>query len=262
MDSQYYLDYYEAERNHWFFKSRNAVILQHINDLYSNEVKGTLKILNVGVATGHSSELLQSIGTVSSLEFDKDCCEFLNEKLPELKVIQGSILELPFEDDTFDLVCAFDVIEHVEDDLTAVNELKRVCQNSGHIVLTVPAFMSLWSSHDEVNHHFRRYRKDKIKSLLNTSGTLKYLTYFNFFLFPPVFIFRKISVLLKKFTPSKSKEDTAGSDLDHFNKESFVSRCLFRILVSEKMFIRWRFVLPFGVSILASWQKSNSDIED
>lgn len=254
MDKRYYLDYYEAERKHWFFKSRNAIILQHISSLF-DEGAADLKILNVGVATGHTSELLNEIGEVTSLEFDDDCCAFLNEELPELEVVQGSVLELPFDDNSFDLVCAFDVIEHVEDDTLAADELKRVCSPNGHVVLTVPAFMSLWSQHDDINHHFRRYRKGRIKSLLSEGGKTNYLTYFNFFLFPPVFVFRRLSSLLRGSKTAST--ETAGSDLDHFKGDSLISRCLYRILLSEKLLVSWRLVLPFGVSILASWKKES-----
>jgi ubiquinone/menaquinone biosynthesis C-methylase UbiE len=73
--------------------------------------------------------------------------------------------ELPFKDEEFDLICAFDVIEHVEDDLLGIREMKRVCKNEGLMVLTVPAYMFLWSHHDEVNQHYRRYTLKNLKNL-------------------------------------------------------------------------------------------------
>ena len=253
MDKQYYIDYYKAEREHWFFRARNAVIMAHIKDIVGNRTD--LKILNIGIATGHTSVLLEKFGTVKSIEYDTECYNFVKEKLPKLDLIQGSILELPFQENNYDLVCAFDVVEHIEDDQTGVNEMKRVCNSNGHIVITVPAFMSLWSHHDVINHHFKRYKKDEIKSLIADDKNLKYLTYFNFFLFPPVWLFRKLNNLLSLSKNKSVKEDTVGSDLEYFNNGGLLSKLLYSILASEKPMINRRITLPFGVSVLASWQK-------
>jgi len=91
--------------------------------------------------------MLEKFGDVTSIEYDEDCCQFLNEVL-HIPALQGSITELEFEDNSFDLVCAFDVIEHVEDDSKAASEMLRVCKKDGLVFATVPAFMLLWSEHD------------------------------------------------------------------------------------------------------------------
>lgn len=254
MNSKYYFDYYHAERKHWFFRARNAIIMSHIEELIGDRTD--LKILNVGVATGHTSELLSRYGTVKSVEYDTECYQFVKETLPELDLIQGSIMELPFEDDSYDLVCAFDVIEHIEDDQTGVNEMKRVCADDGHIVITVPAFMSLWSHHDVINHHFKRYRKNEIKTLISDDQNIEYLGYFNFFLFIPVWLFRRLNNFFSFHKQKAIDDDTAGSDLDYFNGDGLISKLLYRVLSSELSMIRRRVVLPFGVSVLASWRKS------
>jgi len=253
MESKYYIDYYKAEREHWFFRARNAVIMAHIRDLVGDRTD--LKILNVGVATGHTSELLSQFGSVKSVEFDAECYEFVKSKLPNLDLVRGSILELDFADQSYDLVCAFDVVEHIEDDQTGIDEMKRVCNQQGHIVVTVPAFQSLWSHHDVINHHFKRYKKDEVKSLIADDNNLQYLTYFNFFLFPPVWLFRKLNNLLG-FSKNKLKDDdTAGSDLDYFSGGGLISSLFYRILASETPLIKSRIRLPFGVSVLASWKR-------
>lgn len=253
MESKYYLDYYKAERQHWFFRARNEVIMSHINQLTHGRKE--LKILNVGVATGHTSELLSQFGTVKSVEYDTACYNFVKSKLPHLDLVQGSILELAFNDESYDLVCAFDVVEHIEDDQTGINEMKRVCKKDGHVVITVPAFMSLWSHHDVINHHFKRYKQGEIKTLIDDDENLIYLSYFNFFLFPPVWLFRKLNNFLGFSKKKTAKNDTAGSDLDYFSSGGIVSNLLYTLLASEKSFVKRRIRLPFGVSIIASWLK-------
>ncbi len=250
MDSLYYREYYKLERNHWFFQVRAKIIMTHIESIL--EKNGSCKILNIGPATGYTSELLEKYGEVLSVEYDNECYEFVKEKL-DIKIIQGTILDLDFEDNSYDLVCAFDVIEHVEDDQLAVDEMKRVCNNDGFVVVTVPAFQSLWSKHDEINHHFRRYKKKPLLNLFNDKDGIEYNTYFNFFLFLPIALIRIISyrILRKRF--NKNEEQT-GSDLEIGNS-SFVSKIMYFIFSMELPFIRKRLKLPFGVSLLVSWKK-------
>ena len=75
------------------------------------------------------------------------------------EVVEGSVEELPFEDDSFDFAVCLDVIEHLDDDLQTLRELRRVVRPGGRLLVTVPAYPSLWSSHDVVNHHRRRYTR-------------------------------------------------------------------------------------------------------
>jgi len=215
--------------------------------------KEKLNILNVGIATGLTTEILSSYGNVTSIEYDKDCCDFVREKL-NIDVINSSVTEIPFQDKEFDLVCAFDVIEHVEDDKKAVNELYRVCKSDGIVFITVPAFMSLWSEHDEVNHHYRRYIMRQIKNLFSdTQGNIIYNSYFNSILFLPILLFRLISRIL----PKKSIRKGSGSDFTVINNENIINKLLYIIFNFEVSIIQY-IKYPFGVSILFMFKKSNS----
>ena len=247
MEHEYYKEYYDLERNHWWFKAREEIIITAIKSLISRgDLKsGHLNILNVGCGPGRSSEYLSAFGTVTSIEYDAFCCEFASKKTG-LKIIHGSITELPFQDGVFDLVCAFDVIEHVENDTLAVAEMHRVAVAGGIKFVTVPAFMSLWSNHDVVNHHFRRYTTAPLKKIFTgLQQTELFCSYFNFFLFPPIFFFRKLSNLIK----SGSRRKGSGSDFEAFNP-SLANNILYRIFRGERKFVRRRVKMPFGSSIV------------
>lgn len=248
MDRKYYKEYYWLERNHWWFKVREKVIFDRI--LFYSKGSRDLKILNIGVATGRSSEVLNYFGDVTSLEYDKECCEFVRDKL-NLVVVNGSVTELPFETESFDLVCAFDVIEHVENDSLAISEMKRVCANNGMICLTVPAFKMLWSEHDLVNKHYRRYtHKTLLKIFSNTNLTKLYISYFNFFLFIPILLFRKFT----EITPKKWIRKGSGSDFEVKNQSRLFNLILFKIFSIELKLLKFvRF--PVGVSIITLWKK-------
>lgn len=253
MNHDYYKEYYSLERKHWWFKAREAIIKEYIQSLVTKRLLQSkeIQILNIGCSTGRSSEYLSEFGKVTSIEYDEFCCEFAREKTG-LEIIHGSITELPFSVEKFDLVCAFDVIEHVEDDQLAVNEMKRVLKENGIIFITVPAFMSLWSHHDEINQHFRRYKLNEVNRLFkfDKKGKTIFSSYFNFFLFLPIYLFRKLSNLLKL----GDKRKGAGSDFETFNP-GLVNTLLYYLMKTESYFIKSKISFPFGVSILHVWKK-------
>ena len=242
MDRQYYEEYYSLERHHWWFRVREKILRDQLRKVIPGN---NPRILNVGAATGRTSEMLSDFGDVVSLEYDEHCCDFLRAET-DIDVIQGSVLDLPFEDQQFDVVCAFDVIEHVEDDWRAMQELQRVCKYEGILCVTVPAFMQLWSHHDVVNHHYRRYRLPELLSLLlPESYELIKCTYFNTFLFPPILAFRTMSRMLAWRRNGK----TAGSDFSIVPRRSLLNGLFYLIFSLERPWLfRGRF--PFGVSLL------------
>ena len=243
MDDKYYEKYFYLEREHWWFKARNLILETHIGSLLKDK---NIKILNVGAGTGHTSIMLSKFGDVKSIEYNEKCCEIVSKKT-NLKIEQGDIRNLNYDSNTFDLVTAFDVIEHIDDDVKAIEEIYRVTRKNGLIITSVPAFNFLWSDHDEINHHYRRYTKKSFNSL---SENLKleqiYCSYFNFFLFPLIFAVRIFSRIKKK--------KMIKSDFENYNRSSF-DKILFKIFSIETFFIKNKINLPFGVSLLTSYIK-------
>jgi SAM-dependent methyltransferase len=244
-----FLDSYRRiELEHWWFRVRSRLITDQLKDLFGQ--KPTMQILNVGAATGASTEMLQGFGKVSSLEYDQPCVDFCREVL-KLDVIQGSITSLPYADASFDLVCAFDVVEHVEDDQQAVDELLRVCKPGGIVYVTVPAFMSLWSDHDVVNLHYRRYRKARLLALFS-QGNLRRTTYFNTLLFPPIWLARRLGGWLKpRDTSPKPDNEWMQHPITDF---------LFGFIFSLERPLLRLFNMPFGVSLAVIWRKEDKKI--
>ena len=244
MERSYYKEYYDFERRHWWFRARKEIIRSLIIKYSGRQESPRLKILNIGVATGSSTVMLEEFGDVTSVEYDKECCEFLAEKTG-IKAINASIEDLPFDDRYFDMVCAFDVIEHVADDVKAISEMKRVSRQKALLFITVPAFMFLWSRHDDVNHHFRRYTLTQVNSLL-ASCNLKgmFVSYFNFFLFFPIAFYR---LFIGRIF---SKRKGAGSDFEINNQSQLLNEILFKVFRFEKNILS-KSKIQVGVSIVA-----------
>lgn len=254
MEKKYYEEYYTLERTNWWFKVRNQILMERVAKFADG--KTDLKILNIGAGTGRTSELLQRFGEVTSLEYDEYCIAFTRDKLP-FPVQRGSILDLQFADNTFDLVCAFDVIEHVEDDGLAVREMKRVCRPGGQVIVSVPAFLFLWSHHDVVNHHYRRYTMSGLRRLFaenhvpnKASGKILHSTYFNTLLFPPIAAFR----LMARWLPARLIRRGTGADNHVVPQDSPINRMLERIFDVERPLLRRGVRFPFGVSAMLVWQ--------
>lgn len=252
MDRQYYQEYFFIERNHWWFRVRESIIVDHLKRIMLKS--GVPRILNIGAAAGASTNMLEQFGNVISTEYDELSSVTTSKEL-EITVINCSILKLPFGNNSFDLVCAFDVIEHVEDDLEAINEMKRVCRSGGIICITVPALMMLWSHHDVVNNHYRRYRRGDIKRLFKAAndGEIIQVTYFNTILFPLILIFR----LLSRVLPDPIIRHGAGSDFTVVRHNNPINGILGAIFGLERIVLR-RFTFNVGTSILFSWRKSYS----
>ena len=243
MDQKFYQEYYKLEREGWWFKARLSILENYCQAIITNP---DMKILNVGAATGATSEMLSKYGKVTSLEYDEFCCKFLKEKTG-IEAINASLTELPFENNSYDMICAFDVIEHIENDNKAVKEIYRVLKPKGKYFITVPAFQSLWSNHDVVNHHFRRYKKKQLNKLIeSTNLKIDHSTYFNFWLFIPISITR----FILNNIPRKKDSNLSGSDNEILQSSNIINRILYRIFHSEKFLLRLNIKFPFGISIL------------
>lgn len=246
MDRSFLDDYFKMEREHWWFRVREGIILDQFRSMIYKAKP--LNILNVGAATGRSSEMLESFGQIQSIEYDQPSYQFCRDVL-KMKIDQGSITELPYPDNAYDCVCAFDVVEHVEDHQKAISELFRVCKPGGKIFITVPAFMSLWSNHDVVNHHFRRYRKQQMLDLFSANGgRLLRTTYFNFFLFIPIFLVRSLQRI---FFRKKQEELKPDNDMI---KSGLINTIFQSIFSFERSLVK-KMNFPFGVSLMVVWKK-------
>lgn len=242
MDREYYQKYYWLEKKHWWFGVRAAIIRERI--LRSVTLSENMQILNVGAATGGSSEWLQSFGKTISQESDPTTAAFLRDRFNG-DVVEGDFGSLPVLDNSFELLCALDVLEHTDDDELCIHEAWRVLKEGGDFVLTVPAYKFLWSQHDLVNHHKRRYTLNNLEEKLRRNNfDIQYSSYFNTLLFLPILLFRLASGIFNRKASGRSDFELAGS-----GARGLLSRIYGYIFGLELPLLRWiRF--PFGVSIL------------
>jgi SAM-dependent methyltransferase len=181
-------------------------------------------------------------GTVTGVELSHTSVQLARERGAG-EVVEGSVLEMPFAEGTFDLAASLDVIEHLEDDIAALRELRRVVKPGGSLLVTVPAYQWLWSGHDEVNHHHRRYRRRSLQRAGEQSGWQQVrTTYFNSLLLPAAILLRVLDRFSRK---------TTESSLDLWVPPAPLNWLLERPLTLEAALIARGGRIPAGLSLLA-----------
>lgn len=249
----YIQQYGQLENHHWWFTVRQKIILQSLKKFIPAHQLSQLKILNVGAAAGGSSKWLSILGETVSLENDPLFVNYLTDQ--HIAVINASVTDIPLDDGSFNLVCAFDVVEHVEDDRKAIDELLRVCEPGGTLCITVPAFQILWGNHDVVNGHKRRYRKEQLNAMINIQeSAVLYCTYFNMLLFLPILLLRKIQLLRGNKTVQND------SDFSYFKRNIFLNK-IFKIVFGIELFLLRAIKFPFGVSLIMLIRKNTAPQE-
>jgi SAM-dependent methyltransferase len=173
----------ELDDRHWWYRARRKIIA----DLIRREaaLPQNARILEIGCGTGHNLSMLSGFGHVDALELD-DEARALSEKRFGRKIMSSPLPELAeVADRHYDLIGAFDVIEHIDDDNAALASIATKLKRGGRFMMTVPAHQWMWTAHDVANHHKRRYSKKRLKQLIDSSPLqLQRIGYFNSLLFP------------------------------------------------------------------------------
>ncbi len=238
MNIDMYRIFFEIQKKHWWFVSKKKIVLDII-DRYI--VKDTdTKVLDIGCGSGLMLNALENVGQTFGMDMSDDAINFSKE-IFNGKVKKGFLPDqIPFDENFFGLITALDVIEHVDKDVDSLKGIRAHLTSGGRAVITVPAYMLLWSKFDELNEHKRRYALTELKTKLLQAGfTIEKISYYNTLLFPIVFLVRMLNNLLGR---------DGSSDIDI--PSPAVNFVLEKIFGFEKYLLRF-LNLPFGVSILA-----------
>ena len=232
--------------HHWWFRGRARVIGRELDRL---PIPADARILDAGCGSGQTLEQLVHYGQVQGVEVNPEAASFARARgCGEVRV--GRLERLDWEPDLFDLITCLDVIEHTPDDVATLRELWRVAKPGAWLLVTVPAYPALWSRHDEINHHYRRYTRKLLRAASETSGwKVERMTSFNSILLP--------AAAAVRLAARRQKVDR-DQRLDLERGPRFLQRALEWPFELEARWLARGHMLPAGLSLLAVLRKPPS----
>lgn len=238
MNPEAYVEMAATESVHWWFCARRKILGGIIESM---RLPRPARILEVGSGTGGNLLMLSRHGDVSALEMDENARRLSSEKTQgQFAIRAGSCPDnIPFQGEQFDLICMFDVLEHIDEDVETLAALRKHLAPGGRMLITVPAYQWLWSAHDVFLHHKRRYTARSLREVFRQSGLhIDRLTYFNMLLLP-------LAALARLKDRISSSKKSSGTDIP----PPLINSTLNSIFASERHMLA-SFNLPAGVSLL------------
>jgi SAM-dependent methyltransferase len=234
----------EFQRGHWWYRGRRY-IARTIVKKYSKPANGPVSFLDIGCGVGEGSYIVPRVDRLVGIDESSEALLYAKGK-GYTTLVEGSGEHLPFSDAEFQGIIATDVIEHIEDDEAALRECFRVLRPKGIFLITVPAYEWLWSGHDELFGHKRRYlKRDLLKKAREAGFEILFDSYYVTFLFPIIALIRLLVRQVSRYKKSSH----------FFWIPQLVNEFLFWILMSEGNLLRWGMKLPFGSSIIVVARK-------
>ena len=233
----------QVERTHWWFRARRSIVLSFLQR-YAKK-GGTL--LDVGMGTGFNARLFAQQGfTVEGLESAPEAIAIARKHAADTPIIASTFPSALVPEGKYQVVTMLDVLEHIDDDRSALAAAARSLAPGGILLLTVPAFPFLWTRHDELAHHVRRYRKAELLEKVRDAGLIpEQVSYYNFFLFPLIACVRLMQKALRIRKETSDFDATPG----------FLNAPLTFIFGLERYLLAYT-SLPFGVSLIAVVRKA------
>jgi SAM-dependent methyltransferase len=234
---------FRIETDYWWYVARRWLVTRFLRRVLHG---GGLKGLDVGCGTGGNIMALRRFAEMSGCDIAPEAVEFCGERGIAAKV-QDAPDKVPFPDAGFDLVTAFDVLEHIDNDAGMLADMARTLKPGGVALLTVPAHPSLWSVHDVSMHHKRRYVRREMEAKVRAAGLVPVrVAYFNSFLLPLILPVRWLRTRVKR-----GQEATSDFNL---NLPGWLNAVFTAVFASEWGILRFM-SLPFGLSLLCLARK-------
>ena len=249
MQKSLYEDYRLQEETHWWFVGRYKIFSRLLRDEPIPQKNACA--LDIGCGTGYLTTLVSQIAdSIYCVEMADEMITILRGRIKNAHIIKGYWPDVSV-DQTFSLVTLFDSLEHIPNDRAALKKIESVLEPGGIVLITVPAYQFLWSEHDVVNEHKRRYTKESMSTAISESTglTILRLSYFNTFFFIPIAVVRLIKNVLGIHTN--------GSDI--VMPQKTLNSAMAWLFGVERFLLRY-INLPFGTSLLCIARRNPASV--
>lgn len=249
-------DLFKKEETYWWNVAKREMVFRLLNSSgFRNDLRDNAMAADIGCGAGFTAKVFDGQYRMVGADMSLDALQFCQGRgLKRLCQIDTDRFSLPFKSESFHFVLALDVIEHIEDDAHALRECRRILQNEGKLIVTVPAFMALWSPWDEALGHRRRYTAKELAETAKKAGLrIDRLSYMFFFVFPPAVIVRYLKRTLQK-------------DPSHYSSDFIpIPRLANQLLIQVGRIEQWiltklQWNLPIGLSVISVMTKKG-DLE-
>lgn len=251
MKQEMYDEMYRIEDNHWWFHGKYTIIEAILKRKYQ---ANPFSVADMGCGTGIVISRLSAAfpkATIVGMDFSQEALMYCRKRF------QGNLLSIDLSKEIsyknhFNCVLALDLLEHIETDDIAAQNLCQALALGGVAIVTVPAFQFMWSAHDENCMHKRRYTKKQLEKLMIDAGfTLEYVSYYNSLLFPPMMLVRLLKKIFRLDGNSKMENSIPPVPINCFLK------WLFSL---ERRWICRNRHFPFGGSLICVAMKKDAPL--
>ena len=231
--------YYDLGESYFWITTHHNIVIKCATSLIKAVKYSRIpKILDAGCGRGTLINRLIPLGCIVGVDGSAEAVNFCQKKYT-VDVRQALIQDMPFADNTFDFIFCVDVIEHNKDDVGVLKELYRVLKPNGFLIITAPALVFLWGSHDEKQGHIRRYSKSTLCQISLRAGfRIIRCSYFKSLLVCPLWLIRRLKKIYRKQTD------------DFYKPNPFLNKIL-ELLLNAEIPVVSRIDLPIGSSLIA-----------
>lgn len=251
MRSDHIGELFAREAEYWWNVSKRGMVLALAHGRESLPNAGPAGFgIDIGCGAGYTTMVCDADWCMVGVDVSREALEYCQRRgLRRLCQVDLRDFSLPFKEDSFDLVMLLDVLEHLEDDLQALIECRRILKSGGRLILTVPAFMRLWSPWDEGLGHRRRYSARGLAKVLEDAGlSTRRLTYMFFFVFPIAVLVREVKRLIHR--------DASRYTSDFIRIPKALNSLLVGLgWLEQRIAMRLNLNFPFGLSVIAAATK-------